>query len=143
MNMFKHQSGYASSHILLCEVTIFSSTEENRYKICHPEPSEKYKTQVKDFKKLNAITGNIANFLWLAIFCLLACYGSVESIANLFFTRDYSENKTGSQASRAWDLHEAEGHLQHQCCHFVDQVMRIHHARCISFAKWLSEAPIH
>lgn len=76
-------------------------------------------------------------------YCLLACYDAVQSIANLFFTGDYSKNKTGSQTSRAWDLHEAASHLRDQCCHFVDQATQIHHARCISCAKELCEVPIH
>lgn len=88
------------------------------------------------FPKVKAGTGNIANFLWLDIFyCLLHVRAQSRASLTCFFTGDYSKNKLGSQAGRAWDLHEAQSHLWDQCCHFVDQATQIHHARCISFAK--------
>lgn len=102
------------------------------------------KIKSKIFKKLKATLETwLISYGWGIFYCLLASYDAVQSIANLFFTGDYSKNKTGSQASRAWDLHEAASHLQDQCCHFVDQATQIHHARCISCAKELSEVPIH
>lgn len=107
-----------------------------KMQISHTEPSQKYKNKIKDFQKLKQ-----------ALETLLISYGRVfftvcrrvtalsKASLTCFFTGDYSKNKTGSQASRAWDLHEAESHLRDQCCHFVDQATQIHHARCISFAK--------
>ena len=70
--------------------------------IIHTEPDDKTKNKVKHFQKLKGGSGNIANFLWLGIFyCLLACYSSVESIANLFFHRRLQQEQdwlTGQQS---------------------------------------------
>ncbi len=67
-------------------------TEENR----RESVSEKYKNNVQHFQTFPPGTGNIANFLWSGIFCcLLACYGSVESIANLFFHRRLQQEQDG------------------------------------------------
>lgn len=102
----------------------------------HTELSDKYKNKVKDLQKLKAtLETYLISYGW--VFFTVCWRVTAQSKASLtcFFTGDYSENKTGSQASRAWDLHEAESHLWDQCCHFVDQATQIHHARCISFAK--------